>query len=224
MKTKVKGGAGRTLVRASSGKTASHRKAKSSVKSSAKGVNRQIPTPKTNSAKPVKPLAPKARAPLPRPVPDKQQLLYEEAVRTFQAQRYDRAEALFQKVIQGPNRTLAHHAKVHSQICRARLHPPEVKLKTAEDHYNYAVTMMNARRLDEAAKHLETAITMTPQADYLHYALAATKALAGKADEACERLRKAIELQPRNRVLARGDADFAAVLDYPPIAFLLRTA
>jgi len=180
-------------------------------------------------AHPVKPAAAKQPAatrkhspPVPPPVPDKQQQVYDEAVRLFVAHKFERADALFQKVMQGPNRTLAHHAQVHSQICQKRLRPPQLKLRTAEDHYNYAVTMINTRRLKEATEHLEMALRMAPQADHLHYAMAATQALQGNSQEAYERLKTAIDLQPRNRILARGDADFAGILEYPPMASLLQ--
>ncbi|HYM11041.1 MAG TPA: hypothetical protein VEU62_09915 [Bryobacterales bacterium] len=174
------------------------------------------------AAKPLPPPKPVKLPPPPPPVPDKQQLTYGEAVRLFYAHKWERADALFQKVMEGPNRTLAHHAQIHSQICRKQMRPPEVKLKTAEDHYNYAVTMINARRLKEAAEHLEAALRMAPQVDYLHYALAATEALQGNPQGAYERLKTAVSLQPRNRALARGDPDFAGVLHYPPLASLLQ--
>lgn len=153
---------------------------------------------------------------------EKQQQLYEQAARLFQAQVFDKANALFQKVTQGPNRTLAHHAQVHSRICQKRLRPPQVSLKTVDDHYNYAVTLINARRLKEAAEVLETALHMAPQADHLHYALAATQSLQGNPQAAYERLKTAIDLHPRNRILARTDADFAGILEYPPLASLLQ--
>jgi tetratricopeptide (TPR) repeat protein len=157
----------------------------------------------------------------PAALADKQQELYEEAIRLFYAHRYDRAAALFQKVMEGANRTLAHHAQVHANICASRLRQPQVQLRSAEDHYNYAVTLLNARRLEEAVKHLETALRMAPQADHLHYALAAAQALAGNREGAYHRLRTAIELQPQNRARARADGDFAGVLEYPPLASLL---
>ncbi|HZS52379.1 MAG TPA: hypothetical protein VFA54_16030 [Bryobacterales bacterium] len=153
---------------------------------------------------------------------EQQQKAYDEAMRLFQAHKFERADELFRKATEGPNRTLAHHAQIHSQICQKRLAPPEPKLKTADDHYNYAVTMMNARRLKEAAEHLEMALHMAPQADHLYYALAATEALQGNPQGAYERLKTAIHLQPRNRILARGDADFAGILEYPPLASLLQ--
>jgi tetratricopeptide (TPR) repeat protein len=95
-------------------------------------------------------------------------------------------------------------------------------LKTADDYYNYAVTLINSRRLQEAAEHLEKALAMAPRADHIHYALAAALALLGNAQAAYERLKTAIDLEPRNRYLARSDSDFAGILDYAPLASLLQ--
>ncbi len=152
---------------------------------------------------------------------EKQQQAYEEGVRLFQEKKYERAETQFEKVQQGPNRALAHRAEVHLRICRQRLHPPVVKLQNVEDRYNYAVTLINTRRLTEADEHLQAALKLAPQADHLHYALAATLALQGNPQGAYERLKTAIDLHPRNRILARSDPDFAGVLGFPPMASLL---
>ena len=167
--------------------------------------------------------------PAPKPVPAapvdvhviEQQRHYDEAMRLFQAHKFERAGVLFQKVIEGPNRSLGHHAHMHLQMCQKRMQPSEVKLQTAEDHYNYAITMMNARRLPEAAEHLEAALRIAPRDGHVHYALAATHALLGNAKSAYERLKTAIDLDPRNRMLARVDADFTSILEYPPVASLL---
>ncbi len=184
---------------------------------------------KTKPKPPAKP-APKKVRPAPAPprpaspsaiLAEKQEGLYEEAIRLFYAQKYDRAGALFQKIMQGPNRVLAHHAQVHSNICAGRLRQPEVHLRTVEDHYNYAVTMMNTRKLEEATQHLETALRLAPQADHIHYAMAATQALRGNPEGAYQRLKTAIELEPRNRLRARADADFLGILGYPPMVALL---
>lgn len=190
-----------------------------------KAKTKAPPVPRAAKAAPKKarPLALPAAfsSPPSNAVADKQQESYEEAIRLFYAQKYERADALFQKVLQGPNRTLAHHAQVHSNICAGRRRQPEVRLRTVEEHYNYAVTMINARRLDEATRHLETAVRMAPQAEHIHYALAAAQALQGNHEGAYQRLKAAIELEPGNRIRARTDADFAGVLGYPPVASLL---
>ncbi len=187
-----------------------------------KPVGKSKPAPKHQASATLRPkaVAPAPKPPAPRPL-DRQQQIYEEAIRLFQANRFDRAEPLFRKAAQGSNRTLAHHAQAHAQMCQKRLHPLQVKLRSADDHYSYAVAMMNARRLEEAAEHLAMALRSAPRADHVHYALAAVQALRGRRHEAYESLKTAVELEPKNRLLARGDPDFAAVLDYPPLAGLL---
>ena len=177
------------------------------------------PSPKAPQFQP--PPVPPARVSSPSMSPEKQQELYAEAMKFFYSQKFDRADALFQKVIAGPDRALADRAQVHAKICASRTNRSRVELRTAEDHYNYAVTMLNQRRLDEAARHLDAAIRLDPKAEHLHYAMAAAQALQGNPEAAYQRLKSAIELEPRNRLRARADADFSGVLEYPPLASLL---
>jgi tetratricopeptide (TPR) repeat protein len=203
------------------GKVRLNPRAKPTAKGTAKTKSKARTPAKAGSPKAHVAAKPMATGNVTSFVADKQQELYEEAIRLFYAQKYDRAAALFQKAMQGENRTLAHHAQVHASICARRQRQPQVQLRTAEDHYNYAVTLLNARRLEEAVKHLETALRMAPHADHLHYALAAAQALAGNREGAYQRLRTAIELEPQNRARARADGDFAGVLEYHPLAVLL---
>ena len=224
MKKKAAPVRSRKADRPSASKSRNHnsRGSRRATTSNLKGMKGKAPAPRARAVVVMAAPKPKpAPPPPPDPAAERQQQQYTEAIRLFNSQKFDRADALLQKAMEGPNRTLAHHAQIHSQICRKKLAPPEVDLKTAEDHYNYAVTMINARRLGEAAQHLEAAIRMAPEADHLHYALAAAEALRGNAQGAYERLKTAIQLQPRNRILARGDADFSGVLDYHPLATLL---
>jgi hypothetical protein len=46
-------------------------------------------------------------------------------------------------------------------------------------------------------------------------------ALSGDLDAAYENLRRAIDLDPRNRIIARRDADLAHLADRPPLVALL---
>jgi Flp pilus assembly protein TadD len=91
-----------------------------------------------------------------------------------------------------------------------RLHKHTAEIfGTAEECYNYGVALINARNLAEARTHLEKALAMAPGSDHIHYALALAQALSGDLASAQENLRRAIELEPRNRLIARQDADFA---------------
>ena len=57
--------------------------------------------------------------------------------------------------------------------------------------------------------------------DHIHYALALAQALSGDIAGAHENLKRAIELEPRNRLIARQDADFAPLANQPPFDALV---
>ena len=146
---------------------------------------------------------------------------FEQAVRLFHAQKFADAREHFVAATGGPNREMAHNAELHVRMCDRRLERSAVELKTAEEHYNYGVAMINVRNLTEALQHLEAALKLEPQADHIYYALALSKGLAGDVDGAHENLKRAIELEPRNRIAARQDVDFALFSDQPQIQQLL---
>ena len=143
------------------------------------------------------------------------------AVAYLNRQKYEKAMALFEKAMAGPYKELAERARVHLNICRQRMERRTLQSRTAEDHYNYAVTQINAGNLEEAEEHLNRALKQAPKADHVHYALAAVQSLRGNVETALETLETAIKLQPRNRYLARNDGDFAALCEDPRYADLV---
>lgn len=140
--------------------------------------------------------------------------VYEEAMKQFNKQKFRRAQERFEKVLGGPSRELAERARVHIAICDQRLQrPAPVRLRSADDHYHYAVSQINVANYEEARVHLEKARKLSPKSEYIYYALASVLALTGEADEALEYLAKAIALRPENRYHARNDADFKLLED-----------
>ena len=126
-------------------------------------------------------------------------------------------------MINGPDRGLAHNAEVHIRMCDRRLEKPVLSLKTADEHYNYAITLINLRELGTARQHLQTALKQEPYADHVYYALALCCGLAGDQQGAYENLKRAIDLEPLNRMRAKQDVDFASISKQPPLDDLLFT-
>ena len=76
---------------------------------------------------------------------------YEEALKYFQQQKFQRAKQELEKVIAGPSKELADRARVHLKIAEQRMKPTqEHNPRGAEDHYQRGVAMMNIGRWDEA--------------------------------------------------------------------------
>jgi tetratricopeptide (TPR) repeat protein len=152
---------------------------------------------------------------------EKQAGLFEEAIGLFHRQDYGRAKELFEKAAAGPVREVAHAARVHARMCEQRINRSAPALDTADDHYNYAVALINRNELSAAEKHLREGVRLAPNADHIHYALALARGLRGDMQQARESLKRAIDLDPRNRIHARNDPDFAELARQPAIVSLL---
>jgi tetratricopeptide (TPR) repeat protein len=158
------------------------------------------------------------------PQPDsaqKQFGIFESAMKLFHARNLKDARELFQIAAQGPERDVANRARLHVSMCDRRLQQVTVNLGSAEEYYNYGIAVLNTRNAAEARGHLEKALQMSPGADHILYALALAQAMSGDFATAYENLKRAIELEPRNRIMARQDADFAHLANLPPFDTLL---
>ncbi len=147
---------------------------------------------------------------------------YDEALALFHQQKFARAKQELETVLKGPSKELADRARVHLKIVEQRMKPsPELNPRTAEEHYQRGVAMMNIGRWDEARESLDKARKAAPKADHIHYALAALDCLTGEADSALANLKVAIQLRPENRFHARNDEDFAFLQEDPRFTELL---
>ena len=147
---------------------------------------------------------------------------FEAGMKLFHSRKLQEAREHFKAAAEGPERDVAQRARLHLTMCERRLQQPAVNLRSAEDYYNYGVALLNTRNVSEARGHLEKALQLSPGADHIHYALAAAQALSGDLANAHDNLKRAIEIEPRNRILARQDADFAGLAGQPPFDSLLR--
>lgn len=151
----------------------------------------------------------------------RQRATFEAAMKLFHERRLREARELFAGAAEGPERDVAQRANLHLTMCDRRLVQATVSLNSAEDYYNYGVALINTRKIAEARTHLEKALEISPNTDHIHYALALAQALAGDPLNAYANLKRAIELEPRNRMIARQDADFGPLANQPPFDALL---
>jgi tetratricopeptide (TPR) repeat protein len=147
---------------------------------------------------------------------------YEEGLKYFQQQKFARAKETLSRVVEGPSKELADRARMHLRICSQRLSGPlQTTAKSAEDHYNQGIAMMNLGRWDDAREHLDRARKAAPKADHIVYAMAALDCLTGEAESSMQNLKIAIQLRAENRYRARNDEDFAFLQEDPRFTELL---
>jgi tetratricopeptide (TPR) repeat protein len=146
---------------------------------------------------------------------------YEAGLAALQGHKYQRAKALFEKVMAGPSPELADRATVHFNTCVQLLNRDSATFKTPEERYDYAVSLMNMGDYVGAREIFEDLTKKHPKLDFVWYGSAALNCLMGHFPDAIAGLNEAIRLNPANRFQARNDSDFKSLADDPRFTELL---
>jgi tetratricopeptide (TPR) repeat protein len=147
---------------------------------------------------------------------------YETGLRAMQEHKFDKAKPQFQKVIAGPIRELIDRATVHLNICNQHLErAAATQFKTPEEHFDYAVSLMNVGDYVGAREHLDKLLKQNTKSDYVIYGLAALDCLTGHIEDSLRRLDEALRLNAQLRFQARNDSDFQNLAEDPRFTELL---
>ena len=171
--------------------------------------------------------AKKPSAPQPRPVAKEDPAFtqavqnYEAGVKALQEHKYERAKGLFEKIINSGSRELADRARVYLSTCNQQLSEGASSFKTHEEHFDYAVSLLNTGQLEQARSHLEKILKQNAKADFAFYGMAVVDCLSGQVESSLKHLSEAIRLNPQNRFQARNDSDFQSMADDPRFTELL---
>ncbi|MGC2697647.1 MAG: hypothetical protein WA738_17810 [Candidatus Angelobacter sp.] len=146
---------------------------------------------------------------------------YEGAIRAMQEHKFEKAKGLLEKILAGGNRDLMDRARVHINLCNQQLAGVSTTFKTQEEHFDYAVSLMNSGQYDQARGHVEKILKQNPKADFGYYGMAVVDCLTGQVEASLKNLSEAIRLNPQNRFQARNDSDFQNMADDPRFTELL---
>src|SRR5579863_5303522 len=108
---------------------------------------------------------------------------YEAGLRAMQEHKFDRAKSNLQKVVSGPSKELADRARVHLHACSQQLERVTNQFKSPEEHYDYAVSLMNVGDYVGTREHLDKLSKQVPKADFVAYGLAALDCLTGHVED-----------------------------------------
>jgi len=147
---------------------------------------------------------------------------YEAGLRAMQEHKFEKAKPYFQKVLAGPSKELIDRATVHLSICNQHLErSPASQFKTSEEHFDYAVSLMNVGDYVGAREHMDKLLKQNPKADYVIYGLAALECLTGHVEDSLRHLDEALRLNAQLRFQARNDSDFQNLAEDPRFTELL---
>jgi tetratricopeptide (TPR) repeat protein len=146
---------------------------------------------------------------------------YEAGLRAMQEHKFDKARGFLQKVAGGPAKELADRAAVHLNTCTQKVERTANQFKTPEEHYDYAVSLINIGDYVSAREHLDKLAKQAPKTDYVAYGFAALDCLTGHVEDSLRHLDEAIRINPTLRFQARNDSDFQNLAEDPRFTELL---
>jgi tetratricopeptide (TPR) repeat protein len=147
---------------------------------------------------------------------------YEAGLRALQEHKFEKAKPLFLKVLAGPSKELTDRAAVHLSICNQHLERSNAtQFKSVEEHYDYAVSLMNVGDYVTAREHIDKLLKQAPKTDFVIYGLAALDCLTSHLEDSLKHLDEALRLNPNLRYQARNDSDFHNLAEDPRFTELL---
>ncbi len=148
---------------------------------------------------------------------------YEAGLKAMQAHKFDKAVAFLEKVVAGPSPELADRAKAHLNTCKQQAARGDAtsKFKSPEEHYDYAISLVNMGDYITAREHFDKLLKSHPTKDFVWYGAAVLECLTGHYPESLRALAESIRLNPGNRFQARNDSDFNNLSEDPRFTELL---
>lgn len=146
---------------------------------------------------------------------------YQSAVQLLQQGKYEKALGILEKLLPEAPVEIQDRCRMYIATCRRQMDKASLSFQTPEEHYDYAISLLNTGYFEEAREQFNNILTAHPEADYSFYGLAVLESITGHAQDCLENLARAIELNPKNRLQARADNDFQNMVDDPRFTELL---
>ncbi|PYP92923.1 MAG: hypothetical protein DMG65_02735 [Candidatus Angelobacter sp. Gp1-AA117] len=146
---------------------------------------------------------------------------YEAGLKFMQEHKFEKARPLMEKIIASGPKELADRARLYLNNCNQQLASSSTTFKSQDEHFDYAVSLMNFGQYEQSRSHMEKILKQNPKADFAFYGLAVLDCLTTQVESALKNLNEAIRLNPQNRFQARNDSDFQNMADDPRFTELL---
>lgn len=146
---------------------------------------------------------------------------YEVGLKAMQEHKFEKAKPLLEKIVANGPKELADRARMHLSTCNQQLAAGATTFKSQDEHFDYAVSLMNSGQYEQSRTHMEKILKQNAKADFALYGLAVLDCLTGQVESSLKNLNESIRLNPQNRFQARNDSDFQNMADDPRFTELL---
>ena len=146
---------------------------------------------------------------------------YEAALRLMHEGKFDRAHQAFNEMLAHSPQDLSDRIRVYINACLLRISSGKIVFSSHEERYDYAISLMNQGRYDEARENLKAILAENDDADHAFYGMAVLSSITGDSNQCLDHLTEAIRRNPQHRLHARADSDFQNMADDPRFTELL---
>lgn len=146
---------------------------------------------------------------------------YEAALRLMQAGKYKEAHTAFDEMLAVSPQDLADRIRMYINACVLRISQGTISFTSREERYDFAISLLNQGRYDEAREHLKAILAENDDADHAFYGMAVLASMTNDSHQCLEHLTEAIRRNPQHRIHARADSDFQNMADDPRFTELL---
>ena len=146
---------------------------------------------------------------------------YQNALQFLSDGKFEKARVLLEKILPDAPPEISERVRVYLTVCARNSRSSDLKFSSPEEHYDYAVSLLNSGSFEDARDQFELILSKSPRADFALYGMALLSSMTGQAEDALEHLTRAIEINPANRIQARSDPDFVDMADDPRFTELL---
>src|SRR5215467_7076315 len=80
---------------------------------------------------------------------------YEVGLKAMQEHKFEKAKPLLEKIVASGPKELADRARVHLNTCNQQLAAGATSFKSQDEHFDYAVSLMNVGQYEQSRTHME---------------------------------------------------------------------
>ncbi|MDR3725074.1 MAG: tetratricopeptide repeat protein [Terracidiphilus sp.] len=146
---------------------------------------------------------------------------YMTAVQLLQQGKFEKSLVALEKLMPLAPPQIVERCRMYIATCHRQLEKQALTFATPEEHYDYAVSLLNTGYFEDAREQFNSILAIDPNADYVYYGMAVLDSITGMTQECLQNLARAIELNSSNRLQARIDNDFQNIVDDPRFTELL---
>ncbi|MFQ6038151.1 MAG: tetratricopeptide repeat protein [Candidatus Aminicenantales bacterium] len=153
---------------------------------------------------------PEAKEKLKKNAYEKALSAYTKVMKVFRKGDYARAAQELKAFIEEhkAEKEIVDRAKMYLAVCERRKKKETVPLKSFDDHYQYAVFLLNAGDYKQALRLLDKAAELRPKEVKPLYMKALLYARTGEVEKSLESLKEAVHRDKFFGILAQNEADF----------------